>query len=231
MLRLPRVVLLQTLSAAAFAALATIAVRAYPGGTRLEPDLPGFSFWKGYVSDLLNPVARNGEPNPTGSLAASSALLALIPGLTAAWWLLPRLAAAPDTGLGWARRLGYASTVGLLLAVFASANHHGALHTVGIFVGALPALVALYLASIRLRSLGGTARHAGHCGLFALTAGFISLSGYTFRQITGYPFAVLTPTTQKFALLGLVLWMLSTGWVRAARGQSRERAPRPDGGP
>ena len=62
----------------------------YPGGSWVNPDAPGFSFWHNYLCDLLDYKALNGQIN-SGRLFARAALGVLCISLIYFWFYLPHL--------------------------------------------------------------------------------------------------------------------------------------------
>ena len=50
-----------------FIFLTVIAMLIYPGGTRSDPDAPGYTFFHNFFSELGFTVTRSGAPNPVAA--------------------------------------------------------------------------------------------------------------------------------------------------------------------
>ena len=77
-----------------FAALISLAMSAYPGGTWEEPKAAGHSQVRNFLCDLTRPIALNGAPNEAGSRYAELGLLAYAVALIPFFLIMP--AVFPD---------------------------------------------------------------------------------------------------------------------------------------
>lgn len=85
-----RLLLLPVVGMGVFVVLYILAAVNYPGGSWIDTQAPGFSFWHNYLCDLLDYRALNGELN-SGRLYARAALGVLCISLIYFWLYLPHL--------------------------------------------------------------------------------------------------------------------------------------------
>src|SRR5688500_12205584 len=156
MVQRPRVAAVAGVAILAFLGLGAVllvtAMTRYPGGTVLDPQSVGHSFWVNFLCDLTSGTAVNGRSNQA-ALLARSGLVSLGLALCGFWLLLP-VAFSSRGGRATAaaiRILGLLSILGLMLAPVA----RGKAHVAAVFASCVPALVAGVLGMI------GTVRHAG----------------------------------------------------------------------
>jgi hypothetical protein len=133
-----------------FVGFVFFAMRAYPGGTSWNATAPGHDFWLNYLCDLARPTALNGVPNPTGSMLAQVAMLALAVGLLPWWSLLARLAPTQRRAGQAMRVLGTIAAIGIGFVVALPGDRFGRLHGIACVCAGVPGLAAAVLAVVML---------------------------------------------------------------------------------
>lgn len=218
----------QARSATALLAMLSVAVASlivamalYPGGTALDHQQPGHSFWFNFLCDLTSPMAVNGTANRVGSAFARVAMGALAVALGTFWLVLPWLF-KERRALGAALRIaGTLSTVGFAVVPLAS----GALHRVAIFTAVIPAIVAGALGIVGM--FGQRDRRAFVAlPIATLVASIVDAVLYATSFATE-PRIVspALPAGQRIAVSLMLAWMATTAVVlaRADRTSSDSR--------
>jgi hypothetical protein len=144
-----------------------------------------------------------------GSKTATLALFMLVPAILITVIQLPRsLPLAKPI-----RALGLVCLAGTALAVLGTSSDFTVLHTVGIFLGAVPGFIGMGLASRAFLVFDRSTRWLGYLGLLTTFVGLSSVVGYALTLVGELVLPVLLPTSQKIALIGVVIWMLGVGWA------------------
>jgi hypothetical protein len=187
----------------------TLAMALYPGGTALDHQHTGHSFWFNFLCDLTSPVAVNGAANRLGSAFAQVAMAALALALGTFWLILPWLF-KERRGLGVALRCaGSLSTLGFAVVPLTS----GLVHAVAVFTAVVPAIVAGGLGIVGMIGQPRTR------GLVALPIATL-VASVVDAVLYGASFAthprIVTPALpagQRIAVMLMVMWMVATAAV------------------
>lgn len=195
-----------------FLLLTGVSALRYPGGTQADRASEGYSFFGNYWCDLYRSRALNGADHTTGAqlaqLGALAVVLAIFAGLwcASAWLDGARVRRAT-------RALSGVACLGMLAIPLTPADRYGRLHFVVIGVAAVPALLALGLASAAV--LRGTARAMPPMrGLRALTwvtcgAARLHFAHYVAELIGGPAYGVGVPAVQKVVTLLILAWLVA----------------------
>lgn len=186
-------VLLPLFGMGIFVILYVIAALEYPGGSWVEPNHEGFSFWHNYLCDLLDTNAINGEPN-TARFYARLALAILCSSLFFQWYQLPSWFEGRTTNQ---RIMWLAGLLSLLIAFFLSTgNHDKILRLAGVF-----GTIAFVTCSIELFKIK-------QISLFVLSISclVVFLANYYIYE-TGYLIKFL-PVVQKITFLLYMAWFV-----------------------
>jgi hypothetical protein len=188
------------------ASLLGIAMWLYPGGTALDPEAPGHSFWLNFLCDLTEPIARNGVPSPTGSMLARVAMIDLSLALGAVWLIGPAL--VPDRRAA-ARVIRGAGAV-CAVALVAVPLVPGVAHMIAIFVSSAAGLAA-GLVTLVVLVRGGGPRHVWLLMAVVLVATAADSLFYA-QSMASHPRVVRPelPAVQRVASLLAVAWMVAT---------------------
>jgi hypothetical protein len=191
--------------------LLALAMRVYPGGTELDRNCVGHSFWFNFLCDLTGERALNGAANNGHSLARA-AMVAFSVGLCAFWLILPAEFPGHKAIAAIIRLAGTISVAGFLTVPIAD----GSLHAVAVFTAAVPGVIAAFvglvatLRFVRYKLLLGAA-------FGSLAAAAIDSILYAQRVMNDYrscPPAL--PVFQRLTLLFVLLWAATTA-LRALR--------------
>ena len=209
-------------SVAAFVVLEAAAMALYPGGTWWNTQATGASFWQNFLCDLEWAVALDGRPNPVGSRLAQAAMLVLVAGVGAFWWIAPAMFPSKARTGAAARALGLTSVAATVAVALMPSDRYGALHGIVVMLAAIPGLGAALVATAGLLGVGpcrsrergrGPVRTctgsstAGFLGAGTLLASLLDAVLYARTMIRGGPGPTLLPVAQKVALLLLLAWM------------------------
>lgn len=126
-----------------FAVCLAAAMLVYPGGTPLESNAPGYSFFGNYLSDLGRSVAWSGVPNPLGSILFNTSLMVL--GLATIPFFLFLPLHVPDRApaLWCAAGFGLLSSLGLIGVGLTPYDKYLNEHLTALFLWIVPFLAAL----------------------------------------------------------------------------------------
>ena len=138
--------LLPLLGMGLFVFFYVIAALRYPGGSWVEPDQEGFSFWYNYLCDLLDQNAINGELN-TARFHARAALGFLCISVILLWSYLPRLFSNKSLNLKLMWFTGIASLITIML--LAADTHDSTVRIAG-FLGGV-ALISCFVELFKAR--------------------------------------------------------------------------------
>ena len=182
-----------------------LAMRAYPGGTALDPTTVGHSFWLNFLCDLTGDVAVNGAANARGASLARVAMVALAVALGCFWLLVPLSFAGGRAFSRPIRTFGLLAVVGVLLVPAAT----GRGHIFVVLASAVSGLIASTLALI------GSVRWSQSRLLAALACASVTAGlGDAVLYAQSYlvqPRVVCPalPFFQRLALILLVGWMVA----------------------
>tara|TARA_R110001592_G_scaffold366_10_gene2153 strand:+ start:34791 stop:35441 length:651 start_codon:yes stop_codon:yes gene_type:complete len=170
-----------------------IAAIHYPGGSWIEPNTNGFSFWNNYLCDLLDIHAINGEPNK-GRTFAIIALCLLCAGIFFLWSLLPKLFETKNIIQKIMRVSGYLSIFTIIF--LALGNHDIIVRIAGIFavIAFISCCLELYRAAYKTLFLLG------------VVCIFTFLSNYYIYE-TGM-FIKALPVIQKITFALYIAWFI-----------------------
>ena len=206
---------------ALFVVLEGAAMILYPGGTCWDPAAHGHRFWENFLCDLEWSVARNGMPNPTGSLLAEAAMILLALSLAPHWILVGRVLRHGTRLGGLVRGLGLASVAGSVLVNLLPSNRFGvALHGAAVVVAGLPGLSATALSVVGLRAAEARPRVSAMLGGALLVVAFADFVLYLGTFVLGGPGPLALPAAQKIALMLLLAWMASVALGSRRTGAS-----------
>jgi hypothetical protein len=196
-----------------------LAMHLYPGGTALDPQAAGHSFWLNFLCDLTAPVARNGVANPVGSEVARVGMLVLSLGLGATWLVVP---AFFEEQRAVARVVRAAGAI-CVLALVAVPVLDGAAHSVAIYTSAGAGLTAGVFTVAAL----ARGRSPWRALLLAAVLAATATDSVFYAEAVAArarPVAPELPFTQRLAGLLAVAWMVATAVEVLARGRAA-RAP------
>ncbi|MDO1513934.1 hypothetical protein Q2T41_14835 [Maribacter confluentis] len=171
-----------------------IAAKHYPGGSWLEPDINGFSFWHNYLCDLLDINAINGKQNEA-RLYAIVALCFLCTGILFIWSLLPKLFTTNNNIQKLMGGSGYLSLFSILFLVLG--YHDIVVRIAGIFglVAFVTCCIELYRTSyVKLFLLGVV------CIIIFLCNYYIYETGITIH---------ILPFVQKITFILFIVWFIA----------------------
>jgi hypothetical protein len=196
--------------ALAFAVLEAAAMALYPGGTWWDRSARGVSFWRNFLCDLEWTVALNGEPNVTGARLAEAAMLAMVVGLAAFWWIVPGMFPRHRRTGAAVRALGLASIAGSVAVVLMPSDRFGAVHGVAVLVAGAPGVAAAIVAVVGMLrgDRGQRAPQAGALGAVVLVVAVVDFALFAHGMVRGGPGSPVVPAVQKVALVLLLAWML-----------------------
>jgi hypothetical protein len=199
-----------------FYVLYAIAAWFYPGGNYDDRREPGFSLFRNYFCDLLEPLAKNGEPNPGRGVGLVAAAL-IVPTLALFWHYVVALYPNQPRLRVTTRVSGFVSALATLLLL--TPLHDSAVEVGGGFglVAFFSVLIALPRAEHGSLFLGGVAAVAVSSACF-----FIWRTGIGVSALAGL---------QKLAFALFLSWVFVTSLAakraldrssRATRNQSDE---------
>ncbi|WP_282179379.1 hypothetical protein [Maribacter stanieri] len=171
-----------------------IAAIHYPGGSWLEPDINGFSFWHNFLCDLLDFNAINGKPNKA-RLYAIVALCLLCTSILFIWFLLPKLFKTKNNIQKLMGGSGYLSLFSILFLVLD--YHDIVVRIAGIFglVAFITCCIELYKTSYKKLFILG------------VVCIFIFLANYYIYE-TGIIIHIL-PVVQKITFSLFIIWFIA----------------------
>lgn len=206
-----------------FLLLTGVSALRYPGGTQSDRASEGYSFFGNYWCDLYRSRALNGQDHALGAqlaqLGALSVVLSIFAGLWCASAWFDGLRAQRVT-----RALSGIACLGMLAIPLMPADRFGRLHFLVIGVAAVPALLALGLASVAV--LRGAARVTPPLrGLRALTwvtgvAALLHFAHYVAELIGGPAYGVGVPAVQKVVTLLILVWLVAVALTSQTTGLS-----------
>lgn len=191
-----------------FYVLYALAALLYPGGSYVDRREPGFSLVRNYFCDLLEPVAKNGEPNPGRGLGLVAAAL-IVPTLVLFWHYVVALYPAERFLRVTTRIAGFGSALATLLILTP-------MHDSAVEVGGGLGLVAFFSVLIALP-------RAEHGFLFSggVAAAVVSSAClFIWRTGVGLP---LLAFLQKLAFALFLGWVFVTS-LAAKRALERSRS-------
>ena len=183
-----------------------IAMHRYPGGTELDHDCVGHSFWFNFLCDLTGDRALNGASNAAGRGFARAAMAAFSVGMGAFWLILPAEFPGHRALAFGVRVAGAISVLGFLSVPVAD----GPLHAVAVFAAAVPGVLAAGLGVV------ATVRYVRYKPLLGAALGSITSATldsilYAQRVMSDYrscPPAL--PIFQRLTLLFVLAWAATT---------------------
>jgi hypothetical protein len=203
------------------AALLGIAMWLYPGGTAMDPEAPGHSFWLNFLSDLTEPVARNGAANRGGSALARAGMFDLALGLGAVWLLVPVFLEDQRRAARAIRGAGVLCAVALIAVPLAP----GVTHMVPIFTSAAAGLTAGIVTIVAFARSGGPP-HRWLLMAAVLAATAVAAVFYA-QSLAAHPRVVRpeVPAAERVGSLLALAWMVVTALeiLRARRAPARAR--------
>lgn len=191
-----------------FYVLYAIAASLYPGGNYDDRGEAGFSLFRNYFCDLLDPVAKNGEPN-TGCVVGIVAAALIVPTLAIFWHTVVALYPEQRVLRTTTRVAGFVSALATLLLLTP-------FHDWAVLIGGGFGLVAFFSVLIALP-------RAEHGFLFAcglVAAAVSSVCFYIWRTGSGLP---ALASLQKLAFALFLTWVLLTS-LAAKRMLDRSRS-------
>jgi hypothetical protein len=188
------------------ASLLGIAMWIYPGGTAVDPDAPGHSFWLNFLCDLTEPVARNGVPSPTGSALARAGMLDLSLALGAVWLIGPALLPDHRAAARLIRGAGALCAVALVAVPLVP----GVAHMLAIFTSSATGLAAGVMTLVVLVR-GGGPRHVWLL-LVAVLVTTAADSVFYAQSMASHARVIRPelPAVQRLAGLLALAWMIAT---------------------
>ena len=197
---------LPLISAVLALALLLFATRFYPGGAEGDPAVLGFDWWRVYITQLLRPVALNGQPNAARPYAVAGLWLFCL-GMAELFRQLAQ-EMAPARHAKWVQICGIAAMV---YTAFTVTRMHDLMVTISLFFFVATEVALLDWLWLRRQWPRWTAGMA--CLLLMLAA---SCSYY------GRIGTAALPTLQKLVYLSSSAWLL---WLhsRAAAGPAVAR--------
>lgn len=206
----------------AFAALMSMAMAAYPGGTWEERETIGHSQVRNFLCDLTRPAALNGVPNERGARYAELGLLAYAVALIPFFLLTP--AVFPDR-----RRLGkvaascgvLAGVGGICIVMVPSWRYGPVLHGVAVLLTAVPGLTAGLTATIGVFTTRNPIPRIRATAIATLVVTSVAVAVFAAQLARSADTTPGLPVLEKLALGCSVVWMLFT--VAATFGSPDQR--------
>jgi len=195
-------------SVGAFVVLIGISMTTYPGGTWFAPQVRGHDFLRNFLCDLLGPTAIDGEANPVGAIVTPIAMIVLVCGLWAVWWVVPSFLSSPSPLSMAIRILGTASSAGLMALPLTPPSGDYELHALFALAGGIPGIAAGIL------SVAGFSRDRRTHRLAvwsALTVVFVlfGVALYAYQMASGGPPSLLLPVSHRIATAFVLVWMVA----------------------
>ncbi|MBK6576205.1 MAG: hypothetical protein IPG17_08410 [Sandaracinaceae bacterium] len=194
-----------------FLLLTGVSALRYPGGTQADRSREGYAFFGNYWCDLYRSQALNGEDHAVGAQLAQVGALAVVLAIFAGLWCAsawfegqrPRRATRALSGI---------ACLGMLAIPLMPADRFGHLHFLVIGVSAVPALLALALASVAVVRGAARATPPAH-GLRVLTrvvfvGALLHFAQYVAELVGGPAYGVGVPAIQKVVTLLILLWLV-----------------------
>ena len=179
----------------AFAVLYVVAACVYPGGTRADPTLPGFSFVHNYWCDLLDATTYGGHANDARPVARA-AMIVFCAGLAVLWMAAPRLFGRAERR-AWVVRLAGLGSAAVIPWV-GMGFHDLAVQAAGVLGGA-----AFVTTLTALPAEQGFLRRSG-LGVLAL----IAVNYFIWETRIGIG---ALPLVQKVAFAAVLAWVVVFG--------------------
>jgi hypothetical protein len=180
----------------AFVVLYLAAVWLYPGGSRVDPHSPGFSWLHNYWCDLLDTRTYGGRDNPARPVARG-AMTVLCLGLSVLWVATPRL--FRNAG-GWPAWVVRVAGVGCALAMpWVALGHHDFAVRLAGLLGTV-AFATTLVALPRHAKGTGALRGAGACVLALVAANY-----FIWETRLGHEALALL---QKMAFVAFLAWVV-----------------------
>lgn len=189
----PYIFLLPIFGMGLFIVLYIIAAIFYPGGSWINLNQQGFSFWNNYLCDLLDYYAVNGEIN-LARFFARSALVTLCISLMLLWFHLPKLFLYTSTNLSKMKFFGILALV--LMLFLASGTHDIIIRIAGLF-----GVIAFITFFIELKK-----NHYFRLFFLGLFCFIIFLVNYYIYE-TGFYIKEL-PVIQKITFFSFIVWFV-----------------------
>ena len=190
------ILILPLLGMGLFLVLYVIAAINYPGGSRIDTNQIGFSFYNNYLCDLLDDFAINGELN-IARFFARAALGLLCASLMLLWYHLPKLFSVTSINRTIMRLSGLVS---LFITLFlASGTHDLILRIAGVF-----GIIAVFTASIELYK-----SQLYKLMFFGILCLCIFFANYYIYE-TGI-YIELLPLIQKITFIAFIIWFATLG--------------------
>jgi hypothetical membrane protein len=188
------------------AVLTIIAMFLYPGGTVLNPNTSGYSFFQNSLSDLGATVAWNGHVNPSSRIHLAASVMLVLAGVGCFGSLVRLYSGSPITTwlAGTAGAVAALAGVGLIGAGLAPYDRDAALHRWFSLLAVMAFPVAtslLFVATVVNDSL----RRRISVGWFALTGVVVLWASMMLRPQPTTELELAIPVTlQKLAAAALV---------------------------
>ncbi|MEZ2415578.1 hypothetical protein ACA086_11490 [Muriicola sp. E247] len=205
--------LIPFLGMACFVILYLIAAIVYPGGSAMNPQQIGFSFWNNYLCDLLDEFAINGSLN-TARLYARLALGVLCTSLMLLWFYLPKLFERKTLNqyIMW-----FSGLLAFLVVFFMAGNSHDLIVRIAGAFG----FIAFISCSRELLRTGYY--RLGLLGLFCLL--IFAVNYYIYE--TGINI-ILLPLIQKITFVSCLIWFFGLNYCLMKRLKNNVHRKNPD---
>jgi hypothetical protein len=192
--------------------LLALAMHQYPGGTELDRQSIGHSFWFNFLCDIASERALNGARNP-GNAFGRAAMLVFAVGMGAFWMILP--AEFPGhRALAVIVRVG--GTISVLGFIASPIVSRAPWHALAVFAAAVPGVLAAVM------GVAATVRYVSNKLLLSVAVGSIAsatLASILYAQRVADGFRSCPPAlpgAQRFTLLFVLAWATTVA-LRAFR--------------
>lgn len=206
-----------------FVIVTLIAMVRYPGGQPWDTDAPGYSFWHNTLSDLGKNVALNGEPNAMSNFMLLSGGLAALISMTL-WLVLPWIFACSSAMRRSVWILGVFSVAGMALALCTPGDSIAQMHGLGVFMGAVPALVALSLIAGQMIRRRTCPRLLAFATMLLIATAGANLVLFATHFWLAREWAPIDPLAEKLVAIYVLGWILAVSWHAWQKGRERRMA-------
>lgn len=226
--RLQRWGIFMLISIVGFLILGTLAIQMYPGGNIFDRSVKGYHFWHNFVCDALDKRAWNGQANIWSSRLGLLGITWLALGALLPCWLI--IPYGLSTRKRWShtiRTAGLLCIAGLFVMLGEAFVRMPLSHTTLIALAGVPGFVATLLFLYVMFTEKGLPLYIPVLGVLALTASIINMVLYLRVQWWGKRLTPLLPTSQKYAMFFLLLWLGSIAYLCITKSRAHQRQTSP----